>query len=36
MNYGVLLYLKLAKVDVGNLSKKGEKYERYYYLEYFY
>ena len=24
MNYGLLLYLKLARVDVGNVSKKGE------------
>ena len=24
MNYGLLLYLKLARVDVGNLSKKGK------------
>ena len=24
MNYGVLLYLKLARVDVGNVSKKGK------------
>ena len=24
MNYELLLYLKLAKVDVGNVSKKGE------------
>ena len=25
MNYGLLLYLKLGRVDVGNVSKKGEK-----------
>ena len=25
MNYGLLLYLKLAKVDVSNVSKKGKK-----------
>ena len=24
MNYGLLLYLKLARVDVGNVSKKGK------------
>ena len=24
MNYGLLLYFKLARVDVGNVSKKGE------------
>ena len=24
MNYGLLLYLKLARVDVGNISKKGK------------
>ena len=29
MNYGLFLYLKLARVDVGSVSKKGEKYERY-------
>ena len=23
-NYGLLLYLKLARVDVGNVSKKGK------------
>ena len=23
MNYGLFLYLKLARVDVGNVSKKG-------------
>ena len=23
MNYGLLLYLKLARLDVGNVSKKG-------------
>ena len=27
MNYGLLLYLKLARVDVGNVSKKGENME---------
>ena len=27
MNYGLLLYLKLARVYVGNVSKKGEKME---------
>ena len=27
MNYGLLLYLKLARVDVGNMSKKGENME---------
>ena len=27
MNYGLLLYLKLARVDVGNLSIKGENME---------
>ena len=26
-NYGLLLYLKLARVDVGNVSKKGENME---------
>ena len=31
MNYELLLYLKLARVDVGNIGKKGEKYEGYYY-----
>ena len=36
MNYGLLLNLKFARVDVGNVSKKGEKYERYYYLKCFY
>ena len=24
MNYGLLLYLKLARVDVGKVSKKGK------------
>ena len=24
MNYGLLIYLKLARVDVANVSKKGE------------
>ena len=24
MNFGLLLYLKLARVDVGNVSKKGK------------
>ena len=24
MNYGLLLYLKFARVDVGNVSKKGK------------
>ena len=24
VNYGLLLYLKLARVDVGNVSKKGK------------
>ena len=27
MNYGLLLYLKLARVDVGNVSKKGKNME---------
>ena len=27
MNYGIWLYLKLAMVDVGNVSKKGENME---------
>ena len=27
MNYGLLLYLKLARVDVSNFSKKGENME---------
>ena len=27
MNFGLLLYLKLARVDVGNVSKKGENME---------
>ena len=27
MNYGLLLYLKLARVDVGNVSKKSESME---------
>ena len=36
MNYGLLLYLKLARVDVGNVRKKGKKYVRYYYLKCFY
>ena len=39
MNYGLLLYFKLARVDVGNVSEKGEKYEKYerhYYLKCFY
>ena len=35
MNYGLLLCFMLAKVDGGNVSKKGEKYEGYYYLKYF-
>ena len=36
MNYGLLLYFKLTRVVMGNVSKKGEKYRRYYYLKYFY
>ena len=28
---GILLYFKLARVVMGNLSKKGEKYEKYTY-----
>ena len=31
-----MYHFKLTKVDVGNVSKKGEKYERNYYLKYFY
>ena len=27
MDYGLLLYLKLARVDVGNVSKKDENME---------
>ena len=27
MNYGLMLYLKLARVDVGNVIKKGENME---------
>ena len=27
MNYGLLLYLKLARIDVGDESKKGENLE---------
>ena len=27
MNYGLFLYSNLAKVDVGNVSKKGENME---------
>ena len=27
MDYGLLLYLKLARVDVGNIRKKGENME---------
>ena len=27
MNYGLLLYLMLARVDVGNVSKKGKIWE---------
>ena len=27
MNYGLLFYLKLARVDVGNVSEKGENME---------
>ena len=30
MNYGLLLYFKLTRVVMGNISKKGEKYGRYY------
>ena len=36
MNYGLLLYLKLARVDVGSVSKKGENMEGIIYLKYFY
>ena len=36
MNYGLLLYFKLTRVVMGNVSKKGEKYGRYYYFKYFY
>ena len=35
VNSGLLLYLKLARVDVGKVGKKGKKYGRYYYLEVF-
>ena len=27
MNYGLLVFLKLARIDVGNVSKKGENME---------
>ena len=27
--FGLLLYFKLARVVMGNVSKKGEKYEKY-------
>ena len=27
MDYGLFLYLKLVRVDVGNVSKKGENME---------
>ena len=30
MTYGLLLYFKLARVVMGNVRKKGEKYEKYY------
>ena len=32
MNYGLLLYLKLARVDVGNVSKKGKNMEGIFFL----
>ena len=31
----IQLYFKLARVVMGNLSKQGEKYEKYYYLKCF-
>ena len=36
MEYGLLLYFKLARVVMGNVSEKGENNEKYYYLKCFF